>query len=341
MSDPAKVSTPPKPFGTEFSEKMVVANFANGEWSEPEIKPVENISIHPAAHVLHYSSECFEGLKAYKWSDGSTRIFRIDKHAARMARSTEILYLPFPGEEFFIKSVSDLVAENRDSTPEPPGSLYIRPAIIGTERNIGAAGVGSAEAMFFVLTSPVGAYFSGDRALRILIEEEGMRAVPGFGSVKTGGNYAAALSHVVKAREEHQTDQVLFCPNGDVQETGASNFMLLNDNELITKPLDNTFLHGVTRDSVLALAKSLGYNVIERNFKTDEIIDWIANGGEAALSGTAAVLAGVGTFIRNGEEFYAGGEGGSVGPNTKKIREALCAIQQGDAEDQFGWTTEV
>ena len=330
-----------KPFGTEFSEKMAVAHFSDGEWTSAEIKPVENFSIHPAAHVLHYSSECFEGLKAYRWADGSARIFRLDKHAARMKRSTEILYLPFPGEDFFKQTVTDLVAENRASIPDSPGALYIRPAIIGTEENIGAAGTGSSTATFFVLNSPVGAYFSGDRALRILIEEEGMRSVPGFGSVKTGGNYAAALPHVIQAKNKHQADQVLFCPHGDVQETGASNFILLNDDELITKPLDNTFLHGVTRDSVLKLASSLGYRVVERNFRADEILDWIANGGEAALSGTAAVLAGVGTFIRDGQEFHAGGEGGSVGANTKRIREALTAIQQGTVDDEFGWTTSV
>ncbi len=320
---------------------MAVAWFRDGEWTEPTIGPVENLSLHPASHVLHYGSECFEGLKAYRHSDGSARIFRLEMHAARMNRSSNLLFLPFPGEDFVKDIISRLVAENRDSIPDPPGALYIRPALIGTEPNIGAAGTGSSEACFFMLNSPVGAYFSGDKALRILIEESGMRAVPGFGSAKTGGNYAAALSHVMKARKEHQADQVLFCPRGDVQETGASNFMLLNDKELVTKPLNDEFLHGVTRDSVLTLAKSLGYDVIERDFKADEIISWIADGGEAALSGTAAVLAGVGTFIRDGKEYFAGGEGGAVGPNTKRIRDALTAIQQGDAEDQFGWLTKV
>ena len=339
MSDPAP--KPSKPFGTEFSENMATAYFKNGEWSSAEIGPVQNLSLHPASHVLHYGSECFEGMKAYRTMEGGAQIFRLNKHAARMKRSTELLFLPFPGEEFLKKIVCDLVAENRESIPDAPGTLYIRPAIIGTEANIGAAGTGSSEACFVMLTSPVGAYFSGDKALRILIKEDGMRAVPGFGSAKTGGNYAAALKQVIGARTEYQADQVLFCPGGDVQETGASNFMLLNDEELITKPLNDTFLHGVTRDSVLTLAKSLGYRVTERDFHADEIISWIADGGEAALSGTAAVLAGVGTFIRNGKEFYAGGEGGAVGKNTKRIREALTAIQVGDAEDQFGWLTVV
>ncbi|NNE91909.1 MAG: branched-chain-amino-acid transaminase [Verrucomicrobiales bacterium] len=332
-----------KVFGTEFSPKMAVSHFDGNVWSIPEIQDVAPLEIHPSAHVLHYSSEIFEGLKAYSRPDGSAQIFRLDKHVSRMKRSAELLFLPFPGKEVVTRVVCDLVAENRESIPPPPdGALYIRPALIGMDPNIGAAGTASETAMFFVLNSPVGAYFTGEKPLRIVIEEKGMRSVPGYGSAKTGGNYAAALGHVLRARDEHQADQVLFCPGGDVQETGASNFMLLDDETLVTKPLDdNAVLHGVTRDSVLTLADNFGYKIEERDFHADEILAWIAGGGEAALSGTAAVLAGVGTFIRGGTEYYAGGEGGLVGPNTKRLRDALTAIQNGTAEDKFGWLTKV
>jgi branched-chain amino acid aminotransferase len=231
--------------------------------------------------------------------------------------------------------VRQLVELSKDDVPTPPGALYLRPTMIGTEANIGAAGTSSAEAMLYVLASPVGDYFAGGgRPLRILIEEHGMRSTPGFGLAKTGGNYASALRHIIKAKADYKADQVLFCPGGDVQETGASNFFLLDDKRLMTKPLDGSFLHGVTRDSVITLARHLGYEVIERDFTVDEVKDWIRT-GEAALSGTAAVLTGVGTFIHEGKEYTVAD--GKVGPNTQRLREALVAIQSGQAEDLFGW----
>ncbi|MDN5849981.1 MAG: aminotransferase class IV, partial [Nitrococcus sp.] len=233
--------------------------------------------------------------------------------------------------------VRRVVELNRENVPAPPGALYLRPTLIGTEANIGAAGTPSAQALLYVLAAPVGDYFAGGgRALTILIEDHEMRSTPGFGQAKTGGNYASALRHVINARAAHGADQVLFCPDGDVQETGASNFFLLDDDRLMTKPLASTFLHGVTRDCVITLARHLGYEVIERNFTVAELKDWIRV-GEAALSGTAAVLAGVGAFIHNGTTYTVAD--GRVGPNTLRLREALTAIQSGAVEDRFGWLT--
>ncbi|HEX7338831.1 MAG TPA: branched-chain amino acid aminotransferase [Rhodanobacteraceae bacterium] len=323
------------PFGTVFSQFMMLTRYGNGQWSQPEMTPVAPISLHPAAHVLHYGSECFEGMKAFRMPDGGYRIFRIDRHVARLGHSAELLCLPVPSADVVEKMIRDTVAKAKDDIPQPPGALYIRPTLFGTEANIGAAGRPSTEAMFYILTSPVGDYFAGGaHALRILIEEKGMRSTPGFGQAKTGGNYAAAMRHVVNARNTYKADQVLFCPNGDVQETGASNFFLLNDKQLLTKPLDGSFLHGVTRDSVIHLARHLGYEVVERNFTVDDIKAWIPT-GEAVLSGTAAVLSGVGTFIHDGKEYTVGD--GNIGPNTQRLREALLAIQSGHSEDIFGW----
>ena len=344
MSDsPNAMLTPEQleaaPFGTVFADKMAITYFRDGAWSDVEMRPVEPLALHPSAHVLHYSSSCFEGLKAYRWSEGSNSIqlFRLDRHIERLQQSADIMCLPCPDAEVLDNMIRHTVSANSEFVPQPPGALYIRPTLFGTELNVGAAGTPSSQAMLYILTSPVGAYFKGgERTLRILIEDQGMRSTPGFGMVKAGANYASALRHVMKARAEHHADQVLFCPQGDVQETGASNFLLLNDTTVVTKPLNDEYLHGVTRDSVLRLAAHLGYEVIERDLNVQDVLDWAASAtGEAALSGTAAVLASVGTFIYQGKDYQVGN--GEVGKHTVRLRNALTEIQYGEASDEFGW----
>lgn len=322
-------------FGTVFTKQMTQAKYSKGQWSVPEVVPVAPLAIHPGAHVLHYSSTCFEGLKAYRMPNSDIRMFRVDRHLARFRESAELLCLPLPPAEVLEKMVRDLVALSKDDLPAPPGALYLRPTLMGLDPNIGAAAVPPQEVLLYILAAPVGDYFAGGgSALKIMIEDAQMRTTPGFGKAKTGGNYAAALRHVVKAKADFGADQVLFCPGGDVQETGASNFFLVDDKRLMTKPLDGSFLHGVTRDSVIKLAQSMGYEVIERNFTVADIKEWIKT-GEAALSGTAAVLAGVGTFVHRGETFQVGD--GKVGKNTERLRKALNDIQFGTGEDRFGW----
>jgi branched-chain amino acid aminotransferase len=159
-----------------------------------------------------------------------------------------------------------------------------------------------------------------------------------MGMVKTGGNYAAAMGPTLAARAKYQVDQVLFCPGGEVQETGAANFLLLRGGALLTRNLDSTFLHGVTRDSLITLARDQGFEVAERVFDVREMLDWVTT-GEAALSGTAAVLAGVGTLVYRGEEYRVGG--GEVGVLTRSLRAQLVAIQQGDVADRHGWLERV
>ena len=224
----------------------------------------------------------------------------------------------------------------RDQVPEPPGALYLRPMLYGTMPNIGAASAPSNEATLIVLASPVWDYFSGGvKPLRIYVEDEKHRTAEHLGMVKTGGNYAAAMGPTLEARDKYKVDQVLFCPGGSVQETGAANFLLIREGHILTRSLDTTFLHGVTRDSLLTMARDLGFKVEERLFDVAEMLEWVKT-GEAALSGTAAVLAGVGTLVHRGQEHRVGH--GDVGPVTQRLRAALVAIQNGEAPDRYGWT---
>jgi len=171
------------------------------------------------------------------------------------------------------------------------------------------------------------------------VEDQRHRTAEHLGVVKTGGNYAAAMGPTLAAKQKFGIDQVLFCPGGSVQETGAANFLLIRDGHILTRSLDSTFLHGVTRDSLLSMARSMGFRVEERVFDVREMLDWVKD-GEAALSGTAAVLAGVGTLVLNdGTEVKVGL--GDVGPVTRKLRAALVAIQNGEAPDTQGWTRKV
>lgn len=327
------------PFGSVLTERFVVAEYSGSNWSEPRILPLDEFRLSPAAHCLHYGSSCFEGLKAYRWEDDTLVLFRPDQHAVRMSESARRLRLPIPDPSLFQRMVLDAVAAAAEWAPPAPGALYIRPVLIGTDPNIGAASSPSKTAMLYVLTSPVGNYFAdGEKALRLLVEDKIPRTTPQFGRVKTGANYAAALGITLDARDQWQIDQILFCPGGDVQETGASNFVLIDDRRVITKPLSDSFLHGVTRDSVLTLAAELGYEVQQRDFTVDELLEWTHH-GEAALSGTAAVLAGVGTLIYEEQEYTL--QGGKTGPNTRRLRKALEDIQQGEAIDKYQWLQKV
>lgn len=334
-------STPTAPvpsrpaFGSVLASQMGTARFSAGRWNAPAVGPTGPIELSPAAHVLHYASTCFEGLKAYRWADGSINVFRLDKHMARLRQSARLLVLPEPHAGLPETMICDVVAAVRAEVPEAPGALYLRPLLMGTLPNIGAAATPSDEATLLVLASPVWDYFAGGmKPLRIYVEEQSSRTASHLGMVKTGGNYAAAMKPTIDARTHYRADQVLFCPGGSVQETGAANFLLLKEGRILTRSLDSTFLHGVTRDSVLTLARDLGYVVEERPFDVAEMLAWVRD-GEAALSGTAAVLTGVGTLIQGGVEHRVGD--GEVGPQTRRLREALIAIQRGESADRHGW----
>lgn len=327
-------------FGTVFTPEMIISRFQHNSWSTPELVASDSISLHPGAHVLHYSSTCFEGLKAFRHADGGIYIFRMDKNVARLAQSSQLLALPQIDGAMLRQMILDIVKRYAADVPNPPGSMYIRPTHIGTEASIGKAAAPSLESMLYVLLSPVGDYFAGGaKPLRLLLEDNA-RCAAHMGMVKSGGNYASALQPIMKARAAVQADQVLFCPNGDVQETGAANFLLIDGNEIITKALDSSFLHGVTRDSILTLARDRGMKVSERELTVDELLERAQKPGtEAALSGTAAVLTPVGTLIHAGKEYQVGtGQGGTT---TAALRQALNDIQWGKAEDKHGWLVKV
>jgi len=326
-------------FGTQFCDHFATARFDDGAWEDYKLEPLAPLSLHPAAHVLHYASTCFEGFKAYRWSDGKARVFRLSDHARRMQKSAASLRLPVPDEKLLTDMVIDLVRHHLDEIPEPPSSLYLRPTLIGTLENIGAAASPSTKALLYVLASPVGDYFTGGaRALKLLVDDERGRSTKQLGSTKTGGNYAAALGPTLDAKKEFGVDQVLFCPEGDVQETGAANFLLISDSEVITKPLDSSFLHGMTRASILSLAADLGYTVTEREFTVRELLE-LAGSYEAALSGTAASLAPVGALVYRGETVPV--RDGEPGENTARLRKALHDIHYGNAPDKHGWLVEI
>jgi branched-chain amino acid aminotransferase len=325
-------------FGKAFTTKMVVSNYQNDQWSAPEVKPLQPFSMHPGSHVLHYSSTCFEGLKAYRWADGTINLFRYKDNIKRLRNSAASLCLPIPSEELLEQAIISAVKAVEQEIPDLPGALYIRPTLIGTELNIGAAGRGSHEALLYILTSPVGDYFSGGmRPLKLLIDDENMRSTPKFGQVKTGGNYAASLGSVTKARAEFGADQVLFCPGGQVQETGAANFILIKGQQIITKKLDGSILPGITRDSIIQIAREQGFEIKEIDFTVQELISWLP-ASEAFLSGTAAVISPVGAVIYQGQEYLVGD--GKIGEQSMKLKSILVDIQTGIKKSP-GLTTKI
>ena len=336
MSKPANPTE--APFGSVFGDWMTTATYADGTYKySGSPSPMQNLSIHPASHVLHYSSTCFEGLKAHRQTDGSLAIFRLDDHVARMRQSLEKLQVKSADADLIRTMIIDAVEANAKDTPEPPGSLYIRPAFVGTLENVGAAAAPTTTGLLYVLNSPVGDYFKGGiRPLSLFIETQTPRTTPAFGMVKSGANYALALGPTLEAKEKYGVDQVLFATNNDLTETGAANFFLIDDDKIVTRNLDESFLHGITRYSIITLAQDLGYKVEERKIGVDELRDWQ---GEAFLSGTAAVLSPVGKAVTTEDEFLFGD--GQPGPNSLKLRKALTEVQAGIAQDKHNWLTTV
>ncbi len=329
------------PFGSLFGDSMTLARLAGGTYDYAgHAQPLENFSLHPATHALHYGSTCFEGLKAHRQGDGSLAVFRLDDHVERMRQSIGRLRMPVPDATLVRSMIIDAVEANAAFTPDPPGSLYIRPTFVGTTPNIGAAAVPSDTALLYVICSPVGDYFKGGvRPLTIYVETKTPRTTPQFGMVKSGANYVMALGPTLDAKRDHGADQVLFANGDDITETGASNFFLCDGGRVVTRALDESFLHGVTRDSVIKLAVSLGYEVEERKITVAELQEWARAGGEVFLSGTAAVVAPVGTVVVGDASIVVGD--GQPGPNTLRLREALTSLQIGAADDPFGWMTKV
>ncbi len=332
-------------FGRIFTDRMLLVEWKVGEgWFDARIEPYAPFVLDPACMVFHYAQEIFEGLKAYKWRDGTVALFRPEMNAARFNVSGDRMCMPPVPEELFLMGIEKLVGLERDWIPSTPGtSLYIRPTMIAVEP---ALGVKPADHYYFyVILSPVGAYYSaGFNPVRIMVENKYVRAVQGgTGDVKTGGNYAASLKAALEAKKKG-FEQVLWLDGAQhryVEEVGSMNMFFAYGDLVVTAPLTGSILGGITRNSVMMLAGSLGFKVEERQIDINDLIADIEAGKvtEAFGSGTAAVITPVGHLAYR-EKLHQVGNGG-VGPLTQKLYDTLTGIQYGLLEDRFGWIRKI
>lgn len=330
-------------FGKIFTPHMFLMKYETDKgWHSPQIKPLSNIELHPAAMVLHYSQTVFEGLKAYYGIDGKIRLFRIWDHIARLNRSAERLCIPEIDPEFTFKAIKTLILIDKDWIPKKKGAaLYVRPLIFATQANLGLKV--SSEYLFVVILSPVGSYYKeGFSPVKIYVTTEYIRACPGgTGDVKTGGNYAASLKAQELAEKKGYT-QVLWLDAKEkkyVEEVGSMNIFFYFENELVTPSLTGSILPGVTRDSVLKLAPKLGIPVKERRISIDEVIEGIENKTlkECFGTGTAAVISPVGEIYYKEKSHIINDR--KIGEITKMLFDNITGIQYGEREDPFNWTT--
>lgn len=329
-------------FGRFFSDHMFVQDYdaERGGWQEGSVVPYAPFSIDPAAAALHYGQAMFEGMKAFRQKDGSVSIFRPRMHAERMRRGAPRLCMPCPEPEPFIEAVKTLVTTDIDWVPsEPNTALYIRPTLIATEGFLGVRP--SNKYTFFIITSPVGSYYGGGlRPVKIWVEREQTRAARGgIGAAKAAANYVASLHAAVRAKKAGY-EQVLWLDSNRhelVEEVGTMNFMAVIGDELVTPPLSDSILAGVTRDSVLALAPSLGLKAKERPLSLAEIVEKNKTGElkEAFGCGSAAVISPVGELAIGDEKLVIGT--GETGPIARSLYDAITGIQRGARPDEHGW----
>ena len=338
--DPKKIA-----FGKTFAPNMFVCEYREGGWHSPRIEPLAAFSMHPAALVLHYAQAIFEGMKAFRQTDGSVALFRPEKNAARFQRSAARMCMPLVDEQFFLDAVSELVKVDEEYVIAEPGSLYLRPVMIGTEASIGVRA--SSEYLFYVLALPSGAYFpeahGGPGAVHVLISTSVVRAAPGgTGNVKAAANYAVTLKAISDAKTR-ECAQVLFLdasPEQRVEEMGGMNITFVENGTVVTPPLNETLLPGVVRDSVLALAADLQIPVRQEAYRGAELVAKLRDGSisEAFACGTAATITGICSFkTEQGEMFQLS----APGPVSEKLHKELVGMQYGHVADRHGWRRSV
>lgn len=331
-------------FGKYFSDHMVSIDWtAEQGWFDPQVKPYGPLTLDPASSVLHYGQEIFEGLKAYRHADGSVWTFRPEQNAARMQRSAHRLALPELPTDLFIESLKQLVTVDKEWVPTAPEtSMYIRPFIIANESFLG---VRSAQrAAYYVIAGPAGPYFSkGVAPVSIWLSTDYARAAKGgTGAAKCGGNYAASLLPQKEAYE-NGCSQVLFLDPVEMkylEELGGMNvFVVMKDGTVVTPELTGSILEGVTRESVIQLAKDRGHSVQERKIAFDELREGIPSGqvAEVFACGTAAVMTPIAAL--KGRGFTVGDENAPAGKLTMALRQELTDIQYGRIPDRHGWLT--
>ena len=332
-------------FGEYFTDHMSHVRYTHDQgWHAHEVIPYGPLTLDPAAAVLHYAQEVFEGLKAYRHADGSIWTFRPERNAARINRSAERLALPQLDEADFLESIRALVSLDRDWVPTPADpadevSLYLRPFMIASESFLGVRA--SHEVDYYVIASPAGAYFSGGiKPVSIWLTEKVKRSGQGgTGFAKCGGNYAASLAASAEAAA-NDCQQVMFtdaATSTHLEELGGMNLMLVTkDGELLTPPVSEAILDGVTRRSLLELAPQIGLTPVERPIEVAEWRDRAAAGEivEAFACGTAAVITPIGQLKSNDFTIDMGEEPGEA---TMKLRSTLLDIQYGRAEGPEGW----
>jgi branched-chain amino acid aminotransferase len=333
-------------FGRVFTDHMVTIRYSDVKgWYDAKVGPRAPLTLDPATAVLHYAQEIFEGLKAYRLADGSMALFRPEQNARRFQRSAKRLAMPELPEEMFLQACKQMVQVDKDWFPPiDGGSIYLRPFMIASEVFLGVKP--SAEYLFMVIASSAGNYFkSGAPAISIWVSEQYTRAARGgTGAAKCGGNYAASLVAQSEAIRQG-CDQVVFLDAAEhrwVEELGGMNlFFLFDDGSLLTPPADGTILEGITRDSVLTLARAQGLNVREERYAMDQ---WRADAESGRLvevfaCGTAAVVTPVGTVKSTQGDFTIGA--GGAGQMTQQIRTKLVDIQRGAAVDTHGWVQRI
>ena len=333
-------------FGRIFTDHMVTIRYSDSQgWHDAKVGPRGPLTLDPATAVLHYAQEIFEGLKAYRLTDGSMALFRPEQNARRFQRSAKRLAMPELPEELFLQSCKQLIDVDKDwFPPVDGGSIYLRPFMIASEVFLGVKP--SSEYLYMVIASAAGNYWkSGAPAISIWVSQQYTRAAPGgTGAAKCGGNYAASLVAQSEAIARG-CDQVVFLDAAEhrwIEELGGMNlFFLFDDGTLITPPVDGTILEGITRESIITLAREQGLDVREQRYAIDQWRDDAISGKlvEAFACGTAAVVTSVGS-VHSAEGSFTIGAGGP-GQITQQLRTKLVDIQRGSAPDKHNWVRRV
>nr|MBF0221254.1 branched-chain amino acid aminotransferase [Desulfobulbaceae bacterium] len=328
-------------FGRYFTDHMFTMKYRQGKgWYDAKITRYKEFSMDPSAMVLHYGQAIFEGLKAYRGKDGEISLFRPKDNLQRMNVSAERMCMATINVDDVLHALKELIRIDADWVPKTMGStLYIRPTMIASEPGLGVKP--AKEYLFFIILSPVGAYYpEGFNPVKIYVSDKYVRAVPGgVGHVKTAGNYAASIMAAVEAQEEGFT-QVLWLDAIErryIEEVGTMNIFFKIDGKLITPPLSGSILPGITRDSVLTLAREWGVEVEERPIAIDEVIEANSSGHleEVFGSGTAAVVSPVGSLYYKGQTITI--NGAKTGELSQRFFDVLQDIQYGNVEDRNGW----